>query len=59
MDDFVRALMLVLVIEGALPFLSPASFRANLLRMASLEDRHLRIFGALALLGALLLSQAL
>lgn len=54
-----RALMLVLVIEGALPFLSPASFRANLLRMASLEDRHLRIFGALALLGALLLSQAL
>jgi hypothetical protein len=59
MDDLARALMLVLVIEGAMPFLSPKGFRANLLRMASLEDRQLRIFGALALLGALLLSQAI
>lgn len=55
-DDFLRALALVLVIEGMLPFLSPKGFRDSLLRAASLEDRSLRLFGLVAMIaGAALL----
>ena len=54
-DDFLRAVALMLVIEGILPFLSPAGFRGNLLRLAGLEDRSLRFFGLIAMLGGLLL----
>lgn len=50
-DDFLRALALVMVIEGMLPFLSPGRFRASLLRAASLADRPLRVFGLAAMLG--------
>lgn len=49
-EDFLRALALVMVIEGTLPFLSPARFRESLMRAASLEDRPLRIIGLLAML---------
>jgi len=55
-DDFLRALALVMVIEGLLPFLSPRRFRESMLRAASLDDRLLRAFGLIALvLGAGLL----
>lgn len=55
-DDFLRALALVMVIEGLLPFLSPHRFRESLLRAASLQDRSLRLFGLVAMvLGAALL----
>lgn len=50
-DDFVRALALVMVIEGMLPFLSPARFRTSLLRAASLPDKPLRLLGFAALVG--------
>lgn len=49
-DDFLRALALVMVIEGLLPFLSPARFRESMLRAASLDDRVLRLLGLVALL---------
>ena len=49
-DDFLRALALVMVIEGVLPFLSPRRFRESMLRAASLDDRLLRAFGLVALL---------
>ena len=49
-DDFLRALALVMVIEGMLPFLSPRRFRESLLRAASLEDRPLRLLGLVAML---------
>lgn len=49
-DDFLRALALVMVIEGLLPFLSPGRFRESMLRAASLDDRILRAFGLIALL---------
>jgi len=48
-DDFLRALALLMVMEGLLPFLSPARFRGGLLRAASLEDKTLRILGFVAL----------
>ena len=54
-DDFLRALALLLVMEGLLPFLSPARFRGSLLRAASLEDRTLRWMGFVALVGGALL----
>ena len=55
-DDFLRALALVMVIEGLLPFLSPRRFRESMLRASSLDDRLLRAFGLIALvLGAGLL----
>lgn len=56
-DDFVRALALVMVIEGLLPFLSPAGFRKSLLRAASLDDKPLRLMGLAALVGGALLLQ--
>ncbi|ROH87865.1 DUF2065 domain-containing protein [Stagnimonas aquatica] len=49
-EDFLRALALVMVIEGMLPFLSPRRFRESLLRAASLEDRPLRLLGLVAML---------
>jgi uncharacterized protein len=59
MDDFARALALVLVIEGMLPFLAPARWRSMLLRVASVEDRYLRIAGLLAMLVGIAFLQVL
>ena len=55
-DDLLRALALVLVLEGIMPFLSPASWRSAIRGLAALEDRSLRWIGlASMLLGLLLL----
>ena len=43
--DLVRALALLLVLEGILPFALPGRWRENLLRVASLNDRVLRLIG--------------
>ena len=39
------AMALVFIIEGMLPFVSPASWREAIVRIAQLEDRTLRQFG--------------
>lgn len=44
--DVLRALALVLVIEGLLPFLAPDRWREMLLRVSSMDSRGLRVFGA-------------
>ncbi len=49
-EDFFAALALVLVIEGLLPFLSPASWREMMSQAANLSDRGLRIMGLLSML---------
>jgi len=55
-DDLWRALCLMLVIEGLLPFLSPASFRRRLQQLAQMPERSLRLFGlGCMLLGVVLL----
>lgn len=56
-QELFRALCLVMIIEGLLPFIAPARWRAAALGAAQLGDRSLRILG-LALLagGALLLN---
>ena len=55
-DDLVRAIALVLVIEGILPFLSPGGWRQAMLQAGRLSDRALRTVGfASMLIGVLIL----
>ncbi len=53
--DLGTALCLVLIIEGLLPFLSPATWREGVSQMLACEDRTLRLVGG----GAMLLGVAL
>jgi uncharacterized protein YjeT (DUF2065 family) len=48
--DLAAALGLLLVIEGILPFLSPASLRRALERMSAMNDATLRVAGAASML---------
>jgi uncharacterized protein YjeT (DUF2065 family) len=43
------ALALVFVIEGVLPFLSPARWRAMMMNVARLDDSSLRRFGLVSM----------
>lgn len=55
-QDLWAALALVLVLEGLLPFASPAALRSVMLQMAELSDRSLRLSGLSSmLLGVILL----
>ena len=57
--DLVRALGLLLVLEGLGPFLSPLRWREMLLRVSSLDDRLLRGFGlAMMICGVIALQVA-
>lgn len=44
-QDLLSALALVLVIEGLLPFLTPAGYRKAMITMLQMDDRKLRIMG--------------
>ena len=48
------AMALVFVIEGILPFISPARWRNAIAQVAQLEDRVLRLFGLGSMLFGLL-----
>ena len=55
-DDFVRAIALVLVIEGMMPFLSPDGWRQAMLQAGRLSDLTLRKIGfASMMIGVLVL----
>ena len=54
-DIFWSALALVLVIEGAFPFLSPGAWRATFQKLLLLRDGQLRFFGLCSILCGLLL----
>ncbi|MES1926773.1 DUF2065 domain-containing protein [Salinisphaera sp. T31B1] len=43
--DLLRALALVLVIEGLLPFLAPERWREMMQRASTADARSLRLFG--------------
>jgi uncharacterized protein len=45
-SELVRALGLVMVIEGLMPFALPSRWRSMLLTMAQLDSRSLRLIGA-------------
>ena len=49
-DDLVRAIALVLVIEGILPFLTPDGWRQAMLQAGRLPDRALRSVGFVSML---------
>jgi uncharacterized protein YjeT (DUF2065 family) len=48
--DLGVAIALVLVIEGVMPFLAPASLRRTLATMAAMPDRSLRVVGAVSMM---------
>lgn len=49
-EDFARAVCLLLVIEGILPFLYPTRWRRMLALVAEASDRQLRILGLISML---------
>ena len=52
-DDLLRALGLMLVIEGIMPFLNPRGLREALLTLAQLDNRTLRVAGLMAMAAGL------
>ena len=48
-DDLWLALACVLVIEGLLPFVSPAVWRQTFSKILSLEDGQIRLMGLLSM----------
>jgi len=55
-SDLWAAFALYLVLEGVMPFLSPAALKRTLLQLAQLDDRTLRIAGLASMAaGAVLL----
>lgn len=49
-EDLGRALCLVLIIEGILPFLCPGRWRQAVAMLAEVDDRQLRIMGLVTML---------
>lgn len=56
-SDLARALALVLVIEGLLPFVGPSRLRQTLLQVAQLDDRVLRTIGLISMIAGILILQ--
>jgi len=53
--DLWAALALVLVLEGVLPFLSPAVVRRMLESVSQVDDRSMRISGLVSMMAGLVL----
>lgn len=53
--ELLIGLALMLVIEGMLPFLSPATLREALITMANMDDRALRISGLVSMAAGVIL----
>jgi hypothetical protein len=54
-ESFWSAIALVLVIEGLLPFLSPASWRRGFGQLMQLRDGQLRFFGLCSIMAGIVL----
>ena len=54
-DDLIRALALVLVIEGMLPFLNPDGWRQAMIQAGKLPDKTLRIIGLVSMISGVLI----
>jgi uncharacterized protein len=55
MQIFVTAVALMLVFEGVLPFVSPASWRTVMRRIGAMADGQIRFFGLASILVGLAL----
>lgn len=53
--DLLAAIALYLVLEGIMPFLSPAALRNAMARFVSLSDTQLRIAGLISMLAGVVL----
>lgn len=49
-DSLLVAFALILIIEGILPFLSPAALRKSLLLIAQMDDKALRSGGLVSMI---------
>ncbi|QNN56186.1 DUF2065 domain-containing protein [Diaphorobacter ruginosibacter] len=49
------ALALLLMLEGLLPFFSPASWRRAMMQIAQLRDGQIRFFGLIAIAAGLVI----
>lgn len=49
-SDLLAALAIVCVIEGVMPFINPSGMKRLLGRIASMEERELRIVGLVSML---------
>lgn len=54
-EDLLRALALVMVIEGLMPFLAPERWREMILRVTTVDTRGLRLFGGVLIVIGLVL----
>ena len=54
-DDILAAIALILVIEGIMPFLSPATMRRTLQQLTQLPDRVLRTVGLASMITGVIL----
>ena len=54
-QDFLSAVALMLVIEGILPFVSPAIMRQVFATMAVMDNRRLRVTGLLSMAAGVVL----
>ena len=45
LDDWLRAIGLVLILEGLMPLLAPSNWREMFLRVAQLRDGQIRFVG--------------
>jgi uncharacterized protein YjeT (DUF2065 family) len=54
-DDVVRAIALLLVFEGILPFLSPDGWRRAMIQAGQLSDKVLRVIGLSSMLAGVLI----
>jgi uncharacterized protein YjeT (DUF2065 family) len=48
--DLLAALAIVCIIEGIMPFINPAATKRLLAKMASMEEREMRIVGLVSML---------
>jgi uncharacterized protein YjeT (DUF2065 family) len=55
LDDFIRAIALVLVIEGILPFMSPDGWRQAMIQAGRLSNSTLRVVGFVSMLFGVLI----
>ncbi|WGL15079.1 DUF2065 domain-containing protein [Microbulbifer bruguierae] len=54
-EELARAIGLVLIIEGVLPFLYPRRWRALVQQLASVDNRSLRTAGLISMLAGITL----
>ena len=58
LEDIIRALSLVMIIEGIMPFAFPSKWRSSVFQLASLDDKKLRTIGMAVMIAGLLGLQA-